>query len=119
MGEFKNIYPKSCILCSRHFRFSVDTKIHVINIIHVAQTQSEMLHVINIFHVAQTQSEMLHVINIIHVAQTRSEMLHVINIIHVAQTQSEMILRLFTFKCYNSGDYHLNFKSTKKHSISI
>jgi hypothetical protein len=103
MGEFKNIYPKSCILCSRHFRFSVDTKIHVINIIHVAQTQSEMLHVINIFHVAQTQSEML----------------HVINIIHVAQTQSEMILRLFTFKCYNSGDYHLNFKSTKKHSISI
>jgi hypothetical protein len=72
MGEFKNIYPKSCILCSRHFRFSVDTKIHVINIIHVAQTQSEMLHVINIFHVAQTQSEMLHVINIIHVAQTQS-----------------------------------------------
>jgi hypothetical protein len=35
-----------------------------------------MLHVINIIHVAQTQSEMLHVINIIHVAQTRSEMLH-------------------------------------------
>jgi hypothetical protein len=45
----------------------------LINIIHVAQTQSEMLHVINIIHVAQTQSEMLHVINIIHVAQTQSE----------------------------------------------
>jgi hypothetical protein len=33
--------------------------LHVINIIHVAQTQSEMLHVINILHVAQTQSEMI------------------------------------------------------------
>jgi hypothetical protein len=46
-----------------------------------------MLHVINIIQVAQTQSEMLHVINIIHVAQTQSDMLHVINIIHVAQTK--------------------------------
>ena len=51
-----------------------------------------MLQVINIIHVAQTQSEMLHVINIIHVAQTQSEMF------------LGLFTFTLTVKCYNSGD---------------